>query len=379
MATRKFVPRGSGEGGIGTNVKKWGPSHFTEVNSDDYVGLPAAAEATAGIVQLASAAEVLAGTVADKAVVPSTLDARTATEIQTGLVELATEAEVLTGTDADRAVTPATLQTKIDAIPSPDILYTGLALDVGVAGDFATITEALAEISLYIQAHQSPAVVNTITLLSGFVMNEQVLVNGLDFGNTIISGEDATTIINSAALTTNFANTEYGITGYPAFGVKNGGKLPALNQSFDMQLQGTNISKHGVMVVGAGSSALIMPGAGVVKSGGSGLYVSHGAVATASSAVISSSAFANVYSDYAGTVNVENADLRTGGTYGIFAAKLSRVSAIGADARVIPASTAADYTVSSGSSIYKNTTRGAVDCSLAALNTNYANGIVYGT
>lgn len=41
-----------------------------------------------------------------------------ATETAPGVIELATEAEVLAGTDAERAVTPDTLQAKIDALPS---------------------------------------------------------------------------------------------------------------------------------------------------------------------------------------------------------------------------------------------------------------------
>lgn len=62
-----------------------------------------------GMVILASAAEVQAGTEATKVVTPSTLNSRTATETRTGLVELATPTEVIAGTDATRAVTPAGL------------------------------------------------------------------------------------------------------------------------------------------------------------------------------------------------------------------------------------------------------------------------------
>lgn len=63
----------------------------------------------AGIVELATAAEVQAGTDATRAVTTAGLVSRTATDIRTGIVELATAAEVQTGTDTTRVVTPAGL------------------------------------------------------------------------------------------------------------------------------------------------------------------------------------------------------------------------------------------------------------------------------
>lgn len=62
-----------------------------------------------GIVELATSAEVIAGTDATRAVTPSTLKTLTASASRRGLVELATLAELNTGTDTTRAVTPAGL------------------------------------------------------------------------------------------------------------------------------------------------------------------------------------------------------------------------------------------------------------------------------
>lgn len=67
-----------------------------------------------GIVELATAAEVVAGTDGFRAVTPSALTARTATTGRTGLVELATTAETQAGKDTERAVTPAGLKTELD-------------------------------------------------------------------------------------------------------------------------------------------------------------------------------------------------------------------------------------------------------------------------
>nr|DAL87023.1 MAG TPA: LONG TAIL FIBER PROTEIN [Caudoviricetes sp.] len=63
-----------------------------------------------GIVELATSAEVIAGTDTQRVVTPAGLQTRTATDARTGLVELATDAEVKTGTDKARAVTPAGLK-----------------------------------------------------------------------------------------------------------------------------------------------------------------------------------------------------------------------------------------------------------------------------
>lgn len=78
----------------------------------------AASDTTPGLIQLASTAEVLAGTETTKAVTPGRLVGRTATETRTGLVELATTAEAVTGTDTQRAVTPAGLEARVSAIPA---------------------------------------------------------------------------------------------------------------------------------------------------------------------------------------------------------------------------------------------------------------------
>ena len=65
----------------------------------------AATETAAGIAELATTAEVQAGTDTSRIVTPAGFAARTATESGTGIVELATIAEVQAGTDTTRVVT----------------------------------------------------------------------------------------------------------------------------------------------------------------------------------------------------------------------------------------------------------------------------------
>jgi len=75
--------------------------------------LPPATTERQGIVELATGAEVAAGTDSARAVTPAALLSRTATDTRIGLVELATGAEALAGEDATRAVTPSAMKTAL--------------------------------------------------------------------------------------------------------------------------------------------------------------------------------------------------------------------------------------------------------------------------
>jgi len=90
------------------------PNHWTIVNKN----IPAILDATTlvkGLVMLASAAEVQAGTDNTKAITPLGLASRTATETRTGIAEVATQSETNTGTDDERMVTPKKLKAFFDA------------------------------------------------------------------------------------------------------------------------------------------------------------------------------------------------------------------------------------------------------------------------
>ena len=73
-----------------------------------------ATETVAGVAELADQAETDAGTDDLRIVTPLKLEGRQATEVLTGLMRFATQLEVDTGTETEAAVTPATLS----AIPS---------------------------------------------------------------------------------------------------------------------------------------------------------------------------------------------------------------------------------------------------------------------
>jgi len=142
-------------------------------------------------------------------------------------------------------------------------LESNIVVTVGTEGDFSTINEALMYlVRTYQPMYRNSGVTATVRLLSGFVMNEQVLVRGLDLGWVTIIGDDEETTVNQTALVTNLTE-EYGIANYPVFGVSKGGTLPKISQSFRLDAENVTGNKRGVMAVGSGSGADVYEGYGV--------------------------------------------------------------------------------------------------------------------
>ena len=85
----------------------------------------AATSENAGIIEIATAAEVLAGSDTQRAVTPSTLAQLTSTADRAGLVQLATADEAKTGTDSAKAVTAAAMKAAIDDRAASDEVAQG--------------------------------------------------------------------------------------------------------------------------------------------------------------------------------------------------------------------------------------------------------------
>lgn len=85
----------------------------------------AATTENAGICELATEAETLAGTDSQRAVTPATLAKLLATDTRLGLIKTATADEAKTGTDAAKAVTPAALKAAVDARAASDDVAAG--------------------------------------------------------------------------------------------------------------------------------------------------------------------------------------------------------------------------------------------------------------
>ena len=249
-----------------------------------------------------------------------------------------------------------------------------ITVNVGAGGEYTTINQALEYLSGFYPLHKATGVTATINLKAGFIMNEQVLVRGLNLGWITIVGEDAETIITHTALTTAF----YG--SYPAFGVGKGGTSPVIGQLFRFNVEKVGGSKHGLMTVGAGSSADVLPSKGFIGAGAYGIFAADGSTINANSANCSNAGDVGIYAINASTINANSANCSNAGAYGIFANVSSTINAINA---VIQNQTTGGVRVliNYGSVIAAtgiNTTGGTVPTFSQAVNTLASNGIIYG-
>lgn len=152
-------------------------------------------------------------------------------------------------------------------------LTSNLEVTVGSNGDFPTINSALAYVvSKYYPVYLSTANVPrvTIRLLSGFVMNEQVLIDSLDLSWITITGDDDETVIDRSALTKYFGQ------GYPAFAAINGGFLPIIEHLFNMNTSGSGTDRSGILAF-INSRAIISNG-GVKNAGYIGIMASNSSI-----------------------------------------------------------------------------------------------------
>jgi len=247
-----------------------------------------------------------------------------------------------------------------------------ITVTVGAGADFETINAALTHLSNFYPEYKNTGVTATIELQAGFEMAEQVLVRGIDFGWVTIIGVDAQTTINNTALTIDFTTADYDFGSFPAFGVSKGGVLPRIGQLFIFDVAGVGGSKHGVMAVGAGSNADILPGCGVVNAGEIGIYATRGASISADDANASGAGGSRgMYANTGSKINARDANVSGAAGNGIQANNNSTI-----DARDIDASNAGSsgIRVSNGSIISAS---GATGTTNIAVNTLTSDGIIF--
>lgn len=213
-----------------------------------------------------------------------------------------------------------------------------VTISVGPTGHYATINEALeyATRTYYpVYRGDQPRVV--INLLSDFVMAEQVLVNGLDLAWITITGDSAETTIQRSALTTTFG------TGYPAFGVINGGFLPIISQLFNMDTSGVGTGRHGVVAF-KNSRAIVTANAGVKNAGGTGIYAAYSSIIDAPQAVATGAGRYGIYAVYGSIINADGADASDAAVYGFAVDRGSSIEATGAQGSLsVTANTLSSY------------------------------------
>ena len=227
-----------------------------------------------------------------------------------------------------------------------------ITVNVGAGQTYTTINQALEYLSGFYPMYKKSGVTATINLKAGFIMAEQVLVSGIDLGWITIVGEDAETIITHTALTTAFGGDNY-----PAFGVDKSGTSPVIGQLFRFNVEKVGGNKHGLMALGAGSSANVLSGKGFIGAG------THGIVAQTGS-----------------TISANGANCSNAGTHGILAQTGSIISANGAIIQNQTTGSARIAVQFGGSHISANgviTTGGTVPVLNQTANTLTANGIIY--
>ena len=157
---------------------------------------------------------------------------------------------------------------------------------IGIGGDFTTINGALEFLSKSYITYKNTGVKVKIQLLSGFIMKEQVIVDGVDLGWIEISGVDTETIVDRASLT--ITELIGGATHRPVFLAKNNATLPIINQLFNMNTSGEDNWQTGIVVVGL-SKAIIEKEKGIKNAIKYGLYVSDGSYVLGSFGIFSGS------------------------------------------------------------------------------------------
>jgi hypothetical protein len=162
LATTAFVQGAVMWNRSGTTLSPKTPGDLVAV-----AALPAATTAAKGVVRLADAAAITAGTagvVVDAAQLKASVPAA-ATDAVRGIVELATAAETTTGTDATRAVTPAGLKVELNKkadLASPALTGTPTAPTAAAATNTTQIATT-AFVTAAITAAAVPAATETVS------------------------------------------------------------------------------------------------------------------------------------------------------------------------------------------------------------------------
>lgn len=194
---------------------------------------------------------------------------------------------------------------------------------VGTGGDFATINEAIEYLSKKHARYWPDGYTAEIRLLSGFVMQEQVFVEGINLGWITITSEDSEVTIRRASLLKQTPSLDLPILGFrkPAFfGYKNA-VLPTIGTIFTMDTtfdnEGRGYDWRDGIVISHNSRIVINRQCGIKNvspdstygsSTPYGLLAVNGSIATIEEAIFSGSAIGiGVYNG--SIVSARNTDL----------------------------------------------------------------------
>lgn len=132
-------------------------------------------------------------------------------------------------------------------------IFTPLAVSVGAGGDYATLNDALVHISRFRPVYGIPSIRATITLLTGFVMAEQIICDGVDLSWITITSVDGVVPVTETAITHVAGPVDYGFAVItPVIAAIKGGKSPYINVVFRYDTRLTE-GRTGLFAAGAGS------------------------------------------------------------------------------------------------------------------------------
>ena len=191
-----------------------------------------------------------------------------------------------------------------------------LTVTVGTNGDFPTINSALTELSRKYPVYKLGGFNVEVKLLSGYVMNEYVYVNGVDMSWITITGEDAETTIVRSVIPQHLG----------AFRGDNGAFLPRIGQLFNMDSSGVGTSRHGVRSSN-NSRVMILWNSGVKNAGGYGLYVHNVSFAEANNTIFTGANQTGILAQHGSSVSATSVNVSHSGSGGVIADRASMISA----------------------------------------------------
>ena len=260
-------------------------------------------------------------------------------------------------------------------------LESSIEVTVGGGGDYPTINAALEFLSkTYYPVYKLHGITATIRILTGFVMQEQVFVRGINLSWITIVSDDESILVDNTSLVMDFSSSDYDIVATPLFGISKGGCGPRINSKFTFDVLKPTGNKHGLMTIGAGSSAEILSGKGFVGAGNCGIYAELGSTILANGAVINNSRVSGAYAANNSSIVANSANTDDCGENGIFATNGSiitsnKVNANNVGSRAIFANNNSRIVANSASAINSGINAiYAVNCSAVSANNINATG-----
>lgn len=150
---------------------------------------------------------------------------------------------------------------------SYNVLDSAITVTVGTGGDYSTINAALVGLTQQFPTYASTAARATINLLTGFQIDEQIFIDGIDLSWITITSVDA--VVDVVMVEADYTNTVsfLGLTLRAIVGAVNGGRSPIIDLSLDASTN-TVSTLIGLLAFGNGSVIDVGTGSTVTGTGG---------------------------------------------------------------------------------------------------------------